>query len=171
MNTGQVDIQNRTYDLGLHLETDSTLVINSNSVSWTHRKENGDLVKYIKNIADPREGLLGDYLVSSGVREVPEPFAIGGYYPLYMTSHVASAAGGGTGAHEHNLNGKTYYMPNGGTIYHGDYSPADTYEELGGYLCVTKQDTKTKPCVGKLLANITDLTQFTTKSFYDANGV
>ena len=71
MNTGIVNVTARTYDLGLHLETDSSLLINSNSVSWTHRKENNDLVKYQKNIPDPTKGSRGDYLVSSGVKEVP----------------------------------------------------------------------------------------------------
>ena len=172
MNTGTVNVQSRTYDLGLYLETDSSLLVNSSSVSWTHRREDqGDLVKYIKTIPNPTEGVRGDYLVSSPCKEVVEPFAKQGYYPLYMTTHNANAAGGGTGAHEHILGGVTYHMPNGGTIYHGTYTPADTYEELGGFLCVSKQNTKTKPCIGKLLADTSDPSLFTQKTFYDSNGV
>ena len=170
MNTGTVNVQNRTYDLGLYDETDSSLLVNQNSISWTHRKETGELVKYLKTISNPTVGLRGDYLVTSPCKEVVEPFAMNGYYPLYMTSHSANAAGGNTGSHDHTLNGKTYYMPNGGQIYHGNYSPANTYQELGGYLCISKQDTKTKPVIGKLLADASDHTQFTSKTFYDSNG-
>ena len=171
MNTGTVNVQARTYDLGLYDETDSSLLVNQNLISWTHRKETNELVKYVKTIDNPTVGERGDYLVTSPCKEVVEPFAMGGYYPLYMTTHNANAAGGNTGAHEHILNGTTYHMPNGGTIFHGNYTPADTYEELGGYLCVSKQNTKTKPCIGKLLADSSDHTKFTSKTFYDSNGV
>ena len=170
MNTGVVDVVNRTYDLGLYQETDSSLLVNTNQISWSHRKETGEIVKYHKSIPNPTIGERGDYLVASPCLEVREPFSVSGYYPLYMTTHNANAAGGGTGAHEHELNGKTYHMPNGGTIFHGNYTPTDTYEELGGYMSVSKQNTKTKPCIGKLLADTTDLSKFTTKTFFDRNG-
>ena len=47
--------------------------------------------------------------------------AIDGYYPLYSTEAAANAAGDGT-SHSHTFDGVTYYMPNGVTFYHGDYS-------------------------------------------------
>ena len=170
MNTGTVDIANRTFDLGIYDETDASLNINNTAVTWTYRKETGELIKFTKVHANPTVGVRGDYLVSSPCLEVSEPFSIQGYYPLYMTSANASAAGGNTGAHTHVLNGKTYYMPNGGTIHHGDFTPADTYQELGGFMCISKQDTKTKSCIGKLLTDTADLTKFTTRTFYDKNG-
>ena len=49
------------------------------------------------------------------------PFAINGYYPLYPTAEAANFAGNGT-SHEHEFFGKTFYMPNGITIYHGNYT-------------------------------------------------
>ena len=70
----------------------------------------------------------------------------------------------------HTLNGIDYYSPNGGTTYHGDYEPANTYEELGGFMCVSKQETRTKACIGKLLADTANLNNFTTRTFYDRNG-
>ena len=171
MNTGVVDIANRTFDLGIYDETDASLNINSTSVTWTYRKEGGDLIQFQKSHANPSIGVRGDYLVSSPCKEVPEPFSIQGHYPLYMAAHTASAAGGGTGSHTHTLNGQTYYMPNGGTIYHGDYVPTDTYQEIGGFMQISKQETKTKPCIGKLLAGTDDQSKFTSRTFYDHNGV
>lgn len=48
------------------------------------------------------------------------PFAINGYYPLYPTEEAANFAGNGT-SHSHEFFGKIFYMPNGITIYHGNY--------------------------------------------------
>ena len=86
--------------------------INTNAVTWTYRDEDNDLIKYTKSIPNPKEGKLGDYLVSSSCMEVKEPFALQGYYPLYMTQHSASAVSLPTGAHSHTINDKTYWMPN-----------------------------------------------------------
>jgi hypothetical protein len=47
--------------------------------------------------------------------------AVAGYYPLFTTEEVANAAGDGT-SHTHIFDGVTYYMPNGTTIYHGNYN-------------------------------------------------
>ena len=49
------------------------------------------------------------------------PFAINGYYPLYPTKEAADFAGNGT-SHEHDFFGKTFYMPNGITFFHGNYT-------------------------------------------------
>ena len=53
------------------------------------------------------------------------PFEVSGYYPLYDTEAGAAAAGDGS-AHQHELSGETYYMPNGLTMgvdmFHGDYN-------------------------------------------------
>jgi hypothetical protein len=51
----------------------------------------------------------------------PTPQAINGYYPLYTLEADANAAGDGS-SHTHEFDGTTYYMPNGVTFYHGDYS-------------------------------------------------
>ena len=52
---------------------------------------------------------------------------INGYYPLYTTEVLADAAGNGA-SHSHEIDGVTYYMPDGGVpIYHGSYNePEDT---------------------------------------------
>jgi hypothetical protein len=50
-----------------------------------------------------------------------EPFALDGYYPLYYTAAAADAASAESDHHTHTLNGDTFYMPDGGTIYHGNY--------------------------------------------------
>ena len=60
--------------------------------------------------------------VDLGPVESSAPFAIDGYYPLYSTADEADAASSSDSHHVHTLNGVTYYMPNGGTIYHGDYT-------------------------------------------------
>lgn len=47
--------------------------------------------------------------------------AVDGYYPLYLTRTAANAAGNGS-HHTHYLNGRSYYMPNGVSIWHGNYN-------------------------------------------------
>jgi len=51
-----------------------------------------------------------------------EPFALDGYYPLYYTSEKADAASSVNAHHTHTINGVEYYMPDGGTLYHGNYT-------------------------------------------------
>jgi hypothetical protein len=57
----------------------------------------------------------------------PEPIALRGQFPLYRTRAEAEQAGGGE-AHEHYVDGVTYFMPSnlepGVTQFHGDY-PGD----------------------------------------------
>ena len=55
-----------------------------------------------------------------------EPFALDGYYPLYYTADKADAASSVGDHHVHNINGVNYYMPDGGTLYHGNYIPPET---------------------------------------------
>ena len=50
-----------------------------------------------------------------------EPFALDGYYPLYSTEAAANTASSSGTSHSHTLNGTEYFMPDGGTIYHGNY--------------------------------------------------
>ena len=47
--------------------------------------------------------------------------AVDGYYPLYGSEAAANLAGNGS-SHTHLLNDVTYYMPNGVTMYHGNYT-------------------------------------------------
>ena len=59
--------------------------------------------------------------VATGTTDTDTPLAINGYYPLYTTEAASDAAGNGN-SHEHEFDGVTYYMPDGGvTIYHGNY--------------------------------------------------
>jgi hypothetical protein len=48
------------------------------------------------------------------------PYAIDGYFPLYPTAEAANFAGNGS-HHTHVFFGKTFFMPNGVTFYHGNY--------------------------------------------------
>jgi hypothetical protein len=50
-----------------------------------------------------------------------EPLALDGYYPLYYTADAADAASATGTHHVHTIDGTEYYMPDGGTIYHGNY--------------------------------------------------
>ena len=70
MNTGTVDIANRTFDLGIYEETDASLNINNTAIAWTYRKESGELIKFTKSIDSPAVGVRGDYLVASPCKEV-----------------------------------------------------------------------------------------------------
>ena len=55
-----------------------------------------------------------------------EPFALNGFYPLYYTSAKADAASSADSHHSHTIAGVTYYMPDGGTLYHGNYIAPET---------------------------------------------
>ncbi len=59
-----------------------------------------------------------------------EPFALDGYYPLYYTAAAANVASSVGDHHTHDMEGETFYMPDGGTIYHGNYLAP---EENSGY--------------------------------------
>ena len=59
-----------------------------------------------------------------------EPFALDGYYPLFYTAAAANAASTVGDHHTHDMDGETFYMPDGGTIYHGNYILP---EETSGY--------------------------------------
>ena len=89
---------------------DTSLLINTQKISWTYRDEDANLIKYTKTIPNPTVGQIGDYLVSSRVLEVPQPFALNGYYPLYLTNFAAAAVN--STYHDHTINGVVYYMPN-----------------------------------------------------------
>ena len=51
-----------------------------------------------------------------------EPFAYDGYYPLYYTPEKANSASPQSSSHTHTLDGNTYFMPDGVTLYHGTYT-------------------------------------------------
>jgi hypothetical protein len=61
-----------------------------------------------------------------GAVNATEPFALDGFYPLYYTSAKADAASSTDSHHSHTINGVTYYMPDGGTLYHGNYIAPET---------------------------------------------
>ena len=60
------------------------------------------------------------------------PLAINGYYPLYYTAAGANAASPTTTNHTHIINGITYYMPDGVTIYHGNYGSSSSSSGSSG---------------------------------------
>jgi len=49
------------------------------------------------------------------------PISLNGYYPLYKDEASSNAASPKGSSHTHEIDGKTYYMPNGVTYYHGTY--------------------------------------------------
>jgi plastocyanin len=68
-------------------------------------------------------------LVESGKKEGDLAFDINGWYPLYFTEDEAKDASSSSSAHSHEIDGVTYYMPDGGTegedFFHGTFG--DTY--------------------------------------------
>ena len=64
-------------------------------------------------------------LVESGKKEGDLAFDINGYYPLYFTEDEAKDASSSYSAHSHEIDGVTYYMPDGGTegkdFFHGTF--------------------------------------------------
>lgn len=64
-------------------------------------------------------------LVESGKKEGDLSFDINGWYPLYFTEDEAKDASSLSSAHSHEIDGVTYYMPDGGTegkdFFHGTF--------------------------------------------------
>lgn len=64
-------------------------------------------------------------LVESGKKEGDLAFDINGFYPLYFTEDEAKDASSLSSAHSHEIDGVTYYMPDGGTegkdFFHGTF--------------------------------------------------
>ena len=58
--------------------------------------------------------------VAIGVNAI-EPFTYDGYYPLFYTAEKAIAASPQNAYHTHQFDGTNYYMPDDGTMYHGNY--------------------------------------------------
>lgn len=52
-----------------------------------------------------------------------QPFALNGYYPLYIDAPLSNIASPNNSSHSHTFAGysNTFWMPNGVTYYHGDY--------------------------------------------------
>lgn len=114
MQTGQFDIENRTFDISHLSETETSLSITCNKISMMYRDESNNLIKLTKTLTDdPMVGKRGDYLVASDVKE----------------------------------------------------------NYIGGYCTLSKQNNKTKTCIGKLLADTSDHSKFTFKTFADQNGI
>ena len=68
-------------------------------------------------------------LVEANKKEGDLAFDINGYYPLYLTEDEAKNASSLSSAHTHEIDGVTYYMPDGGVLgkdfFHGTFG--DTY--------------------------------------------
>ena len=64
-------------------------------------------------------------LVEANQKEGDLAFNINGYYPLYLTEDEAKNASSLSSAHTHEIDGVTYYMPDGGTegkdFFHGTF--------------------------------------------------
>ena len=64
-------------------------------------------------------------LVEANQKEGDLAFNINGYYPLYFTEDEAKDASSLSSAHSHEIDGVTYYMPDGGTegkdFFHGTF--------------------------------------------------
>lgn len=49
------------------------------------------------------------------------PISLKGYYPLYTDKKTSDEASPEGSSHEHIIDGKKYYMPNGVPFFHGNY--------------------------------------------------
>lgn len=94
---------------------------------WGTRKKKCDKCGYqfrVKSKSEKKnDGSTGAVALSSSEPEETGPFDLNGFYPLYNTERGAAAAGDGT-THLHDIDGVTYYMPNGIEYYHGNHAPA-----------------------------------------------
>tara|TARA_B100000927_G_scaffold279204_1_gene262618 strand:- start:6911 stop:10762 length:3852 start_codon:yes stop_codon:yes gene_type:complete len=63
----------------------------------------------------------------STLDKTTDPLSVNGYYPLFKSAADANTVSSAGTSHSHQLNGETYYMPNGGVLdtdfYHGNHIP------------------------------------------------
>ena len=63
----------------------------------------------------------------STLDKTTDPLSVNGYYPLFKLAADANTVSGAGTSHSHQLNGETYYMPDGGVLdtdfYHGNHIP------------------------------------------------
>ena len=99
---------------------------------WTHDSGDGNIanisvedttVEILSNTEVTANFKLKDYTLLTGAK-LKGKISLGGYYPLYETANEANADTDGDGTHHsHDINGVTYYMPNGlSSPYHGTHS-------------------------------------------------
>jgi hypothetical protein len=105
--------------------TGSVLTVNSSNTEWVdNNNQRGD--NYYITTGTTRLSLakaltINDYGVMTTKARTWAATAIAGYYPLYRFQKIAELAGNGS-THSHTFDGVTWYMPEGVTYYHGDYS-------------------------------------------------
>ena len=77
-------------------------------------------------------------LVETNKKEGDLAFDINGYYPLYLTEDEAKDASSLSSAHSHEIDGVTYYMPNGGIegkdFFHGTFGDTSYWYQRQGPL-------------------------------------
>ena len=79
MQTGDVDIVNRTFDIHGIPETDASLSVTNSAVNWTYRNPQGDLVRYSKTLTNLTQGERGDFIVTSPCLEQVGSTVEGGF--------------------------------------------------------------------------------------------
>jgi len=105
--------------------TGSVLTVGNSNTEWVDNdNQRGD--DYYATTQTTRLSLakaltIDDYGVMTASARQWAATAIAGYYPLFRFERIAKLVGDGT-AHNHTFDGVTWYMPNGVTYYHGDYS-------------------------------------------------
>lgn len=98
----------------------------------------------------------------------PGAIAVNSYYPLFTTESASNACQGGDGSsHSHQLNGITYYMPNGLTMgtnqFHGDF-PAISYSNLNMSTLFSEAQS-----AGVIMPNGDFVAPHNISEFYNAN--
>ena len=83
-------------------------------------------------------------MVEANKKEGDLAFDINGYYPLYLTEDEAKNASSLSSAHTHEIDGVTYYMPDGGVL------GKDFFTELLGILTIGFKD-RVRYLAGSLL--------------------
>ena len=101
------------------------VTVNSSNTEWVDNKnERGE--EFYATTQTARLSLakaltVDDYGVMSAKARIEVATAISGYYPLYRFQKIAELVGNGN-THTHTFDGVTWYMPEGVTYYHGDYT-------------------------------------------------
>lgn len=86
MQTGTIDVQNRTFDIANVNETETSILLNNTQISFTYRNEAGELVRLVKPVNES----IGQYEYKRALATKPRNAAmmdrVRGYHSGYLVA-------------------------------------------------------------------------------------
>ena len=117
----KIELYNKNFQTAEGNATSENAILDWKAFKWVH--ENKHIVNTRERIESLEKQMSRVVARLNALTGTPTAFDINGYYPLYEFMHDAQQASPQLSAHTHYLSGTYYYMPDGVTMYHGNYVP------------------------------------------------